>query len=346
MGTSIKPKSIAFPTTCSSTRYAASLAPTSLLNLGLLPKAYHGWRETHGFIYENIRSKVMSLDSTLGFCHLFEAFPTRVCDVPMNSRSEYLPRRNPGSTSIRSILKYPEQIEAPAKNAYDPPNVRLPFLEEPYGDVDYLNIVENRVDFVPNIARIQTASQGRRMMVNNEQNCYRTLSKGSIVPGLGWTLDTHAAPHLCDGSYDSFCNIKESESCLLSGHNYDRGGIFFDTVHQWKYHPDIVSHVNQVLQQGPGQLPPLFSGNAGTASSALSSLKYGMDKLVDTVQYSVSMAAQKYSGGFVPPPVLTETVSPQFAFPLACRQVNNYIRPRVALVGDAAHSVIPWPAKA
>jgi ubiquinone biosynthesis UbiH/UbiF/VisC/COQ6 family hydroxylase len=117
-----------------------------------------------------------------------------------------------------------------------------------------------------------------------------------------------------------------------------------DTVKQWKDHPDLVSHVNSVLQQGPGQLPPLFSSNsaaAGVSSSALSSLRYGLDKLVDTVQYSVSMAAQEYSGRFVPPPILTKTVSPQFAFPLACRQVSQYIQPRVALVGDAAHSVHP-----
>jgi hypothetical protein len=152
----------------------------------------------------------------------------------MNGRSEYLPRRNPGSTSIRSILKYPKQIEAPAKNAYDPPDVHLPFLEEAYGDVDYLNIVENGVDFVPSIARIQTAaSQGRRRMVNNKQNGDRTLANPAIVPGLGWTLDTHAALHLCDGSYDSFCNKKECKSCLFSGHNDDRGGIFFDSYSGW-----------------------------------------------------------------------------------------------------------------
>jgi 2-octaprenylphenol hydroxylase len=53
------------------------------------------------------------------------------------------------------------------------------------------------------------------------------------------------------------------------------------------------------------------------------------------------MAAQEYSGRFMPPPILKETVSPQFAFPLACRQVSHYIQPRVALVGDAAHSVHP-----
>jgi hypothetical protein len=181
--------------------------------------------------YENIRSKALSLDSTLGWCH-DQLLPDRVCDVPMNGRSEYLPRRNPDATSIRSILKFPEQIDAPAKNAYDPPDVRNPFLEAPNGAVDYLNIVENGEDFVPNMARIQTAaSQGRRM--TSETNSDRKLANPAIVPGLGWFLDTHSAPHLCDGSYDSFCGKEERNDCLLYGANDNRGGIFFDSYSGW-----------------------------------------------------------------------------------------------------------------
>jgi hypothetical protein len=146
----------------------------------------------------------------------------------MNGRSEYLPRRNPDATSIRSILKFPEQIGAPFKNAYDPPDVRIPFLEAPDGAVDYLNIVENGVDFVPNMARIQTASsQGRRMTY--EQDSDRKLANPAIVPGLGWSLNTHSAPHLCGGS---FCG-KERKKYFLSRQNDDRGGIFVDSYSGW-----------------------------------------------------------------------------------------------------------------
>jgi hypothetical protein len=182
--------------------------------------------------YDNIRSKALSLNSTLGKCHKYsDTLPSRVCDIPMQGRSEYLPRRNPDATSIRSILKYPEQIEKPAKNAYDPPDIRLPFLDEPYGAVDYLNIVENGVDFVPNKARIQTASEARRM--TSQKNSDRALANPAIVPGLGWSLNTHSAPQLCDGSYNSFCGKERMEGCLLYGGNDHRGGIFFDSFSGW-----------------------------------------------------------------------------------------------------------------
>jgi hypothetical protein len=85
---------------------------------------------------------------------------------------------------------------------------------------------------VPNMSRIQTAaSQDRRM--SNEQNSDRKLANPAIVPGLGWTLNTHSAPHLCDGSYDSFCGKENSSDCLLYGANDHRGGIFFDSYSGW-----------------------------------------------------------------------------------------------------------------
>jgi hypothetical protein len=75
------------------------------------------------------------------------------------------------------------------------------FLEAPDGAVDYLNIVENGVDFVPNMARIQTASShGGRL--NTENNSDRKLANPAIVPG--WDGPWTRARHLCDGSYDSF----------------------------------------------------------------------------------------------------------------------------------------------
>jgi hypothetical protein len=57
----------------------------------------------------------------------------------------------------------------------------------------------------------------------------RKLANAAIVPGLGWTLNTHSAPHLCDGSYDSFFGKEEQKNYFLSGQNDDHGGIFCDS---------------------------------------------------------------------------------------------------------------------
>jgi hypothetical protein len=69
--------------------------------------------------------------------------------------------------------------------------------------------------------------------MTSETNSDRKLANPAIVPGLGWFLDTHSAPHLCDGSYDSFCGKEKDSDCLLYGANDHRGGIFFDSYSGW-----------------------------------------------------------------------------------------------------------------
>jgi hypothetical protein len=92
------------------------------------------------------------------------------------------------------------------------------FLEAPDGAVDYLNIVENGVDFVPNMARIQTASShGGRL--NTE---IIVIANWRILPLFLVGMDPGHALHLCDGSYvDS--SGKEDNDCLLYGANDHRG---------------------------------------------------------------------------------------------------------------------------
>jgi ubiquinone biosynthesis UbiH/UbiF/VisC/COQ6 family hydroxylase len=114
----------------------------------------------------------------------------------------------------------------------------------------------------------------------------------------------------------------------------------------WKHHPDLVRHVNDLLQDGPARLEPLvgsfLSAHEAFLPTALVKFAYGVDKLIETAQYGPAMAAQQvYQRPFLAPPTITSVASAQFTFPLSTGQVHRYTDPRLALVGDAAHTVHP-----
>lgn len=114
----------------------------------------------------------------------------------------------------------------------------------------------------------------------------------------------------------------------------------------WKHHPALVRHVNDLLQDGPARLEPLvgsfLSAHEAFLPTALINFAYGVDKLIETAQYGPAMAAQQvYQRPFLAPPTITSVASAQFTFPLSTGQVHRYTDPRLALVGDAAHTVHP-----
>jgi len=164
-----------------------------------------------------------------------------------------------------------------------------------------------------------------------------------------------------------------------------------ETVHYWnngtpdsnndnRNHDDaLVDHLNELLQQGPQQLDSLFGSSSSSILSLpqpLQNLAYGLDKLMETVQYGTAMIAQEgvigaaMTGGgggggpmamptlssspsFAAPPLIAKQsdqggpsnagaiCSPKFSFPLSCRYAQSYTRPRLALCGDAAHTMHP-----
>ena len=192
--------------------------------LRALEKGLTMWNEAVNFVipdeawhvtayYENIRSKIMSLNETQGTCRDLGLLPQRVCSTPMRAKTEFTPRYSPWETSIRNIIKPGVFIDSLKPNLYDPPDVRNPSLDVPDGALDYLAVVENGVDFVPLRAR------RRRLATNNSRRLedrpsMRKLANPAIIPGQGWTMSGKAAPDNCDGTYDSFCG--RDNQCLLS----------------------------------------------------------------------------------------------------------------------------------
>ena len=174
------------------------------------------------------------------------------------------------------------------------------------------------------------------------------------VPFAGWDYGRQALTFTVELSGDNNDNMEgrafqrflpTGPMALLPTYSSRHAVVVWSTtpalVEQWKNHPDLVHHINEILQQGPQRLESLFPSFSDT--TVLSNLAYGLNKLVETAQYGPALAAQQLrEQPFVPPPVVSKVVSPQFSFPLSCRQVHTYVpHPRVALVGDAAHTVHP-----
>jgi hypothetical protein len=193
------------------------------------------WHLTSDF--EQIRSAVHNTKNT----PCFELkIPDKVCEVPLQARSEFTPRYNPAMTSIRSIIKEGVFVPKPPKNLYDPPEPHIDLFDTPYPFLDVLSVIENGFAFVPNRMRNEyLAGQHRatrqRSLVESPENYepVRVPVTSGLEPGQGWSLQTKSAPDNCDGSYDSFCGRSWDNDCLLSGHNDMRGGLAFDSLSGW-----------------------------------------------------------------------------------------------------------------
>jgi ubiquinone biosynthesis monooxygenase Coq6 len=118
-----------------------------------------------------------------------------------------------------------------------------------------------------------------------------------------------------------------------------------ETLTRWKNAPeeDFVAHLNDCLQDGPQRVPSLLEGTVTTSSDSgiWSNLVYGTERLLDTLHYGLAMASQHPNPTFQVPPLIEGIASPKIIFPLSCYQSTSYSKGRVALVGDAAHTVHP-----
>ena len=124
-----------------------------------------------------------------------------------------------------------------------------------------------------------------------------------------------------------------------------------ENVSRWKNasNEDLVRHLNDCLLEGPQRIPPLIEdaqvSKFSNKNSIFSNLLYGAERVLDTVHYGLAMASQHPQPSFRVPPKISTIASPKFTFPLSCYNATTFVKERVALIGDAAHTVHPMAGK-
>lgn len=121
-----------------------------------------------------------------------------------------------------------------------------------------------------------------------------------------------------------------------------------EIMRKWKdesSNAELVNLLNESLMEGAQRMPPLVerssSGSPSTMGMMASNLLYGAERVLDTLHYGLAMASHYPTPKTTTPPSISQIVSPKFSFPLSCFQCRSYVKGRVALIGDAAHTVHP-----
>jgi ubiquinone biosynthesis monooxygenase Coq6 len=109
--------------------------------------------------------------------------------------------------------------------------------------------------------------------------------------------------------------------------------------------PDEVftQRINDMLQCGPVNVPPLVSDEMkNSMPQPLQNAMNGLEMLSRSMNNGLTMSGlTERRLGFCVPPKITGIVGRRFSFDLNLMHAKNYTSPRVALVGDAAHTVHP-----
>ncbi|KAL7579770.1 hypothetical protein ACA910_021906 [Epithemia clementina (nom. ined.)] len=204
------------------------------------------WKEADNYVladsdwhvtdyYASIKAKVVeSKDKWAWYCEK-KFISTKFCLYAAKGRTENMPRNRPWATSLRAIMAGSEHPKINlGKNEYDPPDIYIPELDAPYGEIDVLGIVENGVPFRKNLARIFDSAQDMQGRDFSNPEGKGSKHDPKITGGKGWQFHSKqdsAGTDNCDGEHDSWCN--RIGACLTYGHNDHRTGLFFDGFSGW-----------------------------------------------------------------------------------------------------------------
>ncbi len=99
---------------------------------------------------------------------------------------------------------------------------------------------------------------------------------------------------------------------------------------------EFVQRMNDLLQSGPTTSPPIVSeGFKEAVPRPLKDALNGVEMISNSINSGLSMSGMvERRKGFRVPPLITDVVGRRFSFELNLMHARNYVRPRVALVGD------------
>ena len=187
--------------------------------------------------YKNIREKVLNLNKELGACYKIEGkLPTRMCNTPMQGRTQYTPRAQPDERSITALIKPAADGYVPRNEKvalYEGPDVHIPAFDVPEGAIDVVAIVENRRRRLEERRQEHDSSSAQSMKVNEPlfNQSTRRLND-EIVPGKGWQVFDEPQG-FCDGTYEAVCGRSTDNECILSGHHDGRGAVIGNEYAGW-----------------------------------------------------------------------------------------------------------------
>lgn len=106
---------------------------------------------------------------------------------------------------------------------------------------------------------------------------------------------------------------------------------------------EFVTRMNDLLQSGPSIPPSLLPDHLkDSMPKPLASVFSGLDSLLQGANVGLSVSgATERRRGFVVPPMITNVAGKRFTFDLNLMHAKKYVNHRVALLGDAAHTIHP-----
>jgi len=211
-------------------------------------------------------------------------------------------------------------------------------------------VYEKSEEKIEAFAKLLVAADGGNSFVRN------TLGMSTIGFGYG------RRAVICTVKFDSKDSMHEYKRrvayqrffpngpiALLPTFNDDYGNIVWSTTPEEASRltsldsTEFVDELNDALQTGPTLSPPILSSETlSRLPPPLVDAVRGVEMLGQSISNGLALASSMNSAEtFRFPPMISSVEGRRFAFDLKLQHAKKYVGPRVALIGDAAHTIHP-----